>query len=137
MLARHGPHHVAQKSTITGFWRRSEDLSGLPSSVFTVNDGAGRAQTTSGVSASNANVAAVIGRRGECFVRRTGERSSRFGQGLTASALAARTLTANASSVTDPLGIFQPFDRDCSLSRGGVANVQPACRRAVRLGARA
>src|SRR6185503_3602629 len=116
MLARHGPHQVAQKSTIMGFCRRSEDLSGLPSSVFTVNDGAGFAMATIGDSARSASAAAVIGTCGERFVRRTGERSSSFGQGVTASALGARTLTANASSVTHPVGIFQPFDRDCSLS---------------------
>jgi hypothetical protein len=48
----------------------------LPSSVFTVNAGAGRAEAASGDSASNTTVAAVNERRGEYFRRRTGERSS-------------------------------------------------------------
>src|SRR5262245_1511081 len=79
MLARHGPHHVAQKSTITGFCRRSEDLSGLPSSVFTVNDGAGRARAVSGATASSANASAVLalwGKRGEMNVECTVGKSS-------------------------------------------------------------
>src|SRR5882672_1775130 len=58
MLARHGPHHVAQKSRITGLLRSSARRSGLPSSVLTLNDGAGRAAAANGASASSAIVAA-------------------------------------------------------------------------------
>src|SRR5882672_755463 len=59
MLARHGPHHVAQKSTITGLLRSSARRSGLPSSVLTLNEGAVRAAATIGAKKSSASVAVV------------------------------------------------------------------------------
>ena len=48
-----------------------DSLSGLPSSVFTANDGAGRADVVSGETASSANATAVLavwGKRGEMNV---------------------------------------------------------------------
>src|ERR1051325_9966678 len=60
MLARHGPHHVAQKSTITGLFRSSAERSALPSSVLTLNEGAWRAAAATGARERIASAAAVM-----------------------------------------------------------------------------
>src|SRR5262249_5478693 len=114
-LALHGAHQVAQKSTTSGFCRRSVERSGLPSRVLTVNDGAGRAAAPSGATESSATAAAM----GNAGTRRNmvilGSRPR-----LSTSARRAETLTAKRACDASARGICHSIDRDCKLSRGVV-----------------
>jgi len=81
MLARHGPHQVAQKSSTTGRPRFSDMRNIFPSSVRTPNDGAARPPAPA-VATCNAGRAAINratrnarwDRKRVTFLRRCGSR---------------------------------------------------------------
>src|SRR5262245_58857697 len=107
MLARHGPHHVAQKSTTTGRLRRSESRIDLPSSVRTENAGAGRACATSG--ATRVKVSAATKLRDVVASPVMSALVSR--PSLEMSAHRAKTLTAIDIARVRATGICHDFDR--------------------------